>query len=233
MASARPSATRWRCPPDRSVTLRSSSPDRLSMRSSVDARPHVRLADAAQPQAIADIAEHAHVRPQGIGLEHHGDAAPLRRHVHDVLAEQADGAGRCLLESRRWCAAGWSCRSPTSREWRRTRPRQPRDRCHAEPVDCRSRPAGYRLRWRSRLGCPRPPVPPAARCHVSSIAPSKHACRRGERGPQPCRFVRKRPSARTRNRQVASHAARFRVSVATRASVARARGPRCRTRWYR
>ena len=29
MASARPSATRWRWPPDRFVTLRSSRPERL------------------------------------------------------------------------------------------------------------------------------------------------------------------------------------------------------------
>ena len=62
--------------------------------------PAHRLAlDAAQAQPVADVAEHGHVRPQGVGLEDHGDVALLRRERGDVLAEQADGPARGFLEA--------------------------------------------------------------------------------------------------------------------------------------
>ena len=100
IASARPSATRWRWPPDRFVTLRSSSPERLSIRRSAPTRAaHLGARHAAQPQAVADIAEHGHVRPQRVGLEHHRDAALLGREAGDVAAEEPDRAGRRLLEA--------------------------------------------------------------------------------------------------------------------------------------
>ena len=44
--------------------------------------------------------------------------------------------------SRRWCAAAWSCRSPTSRGSPRTRPARRQGRCHAAPASRRSRRGG-------------------------------------------------------------------------------------------
>jgi hypothetical protein len=71
--------------------------------------PRVALAEAAQPQIVqhlhnagvdpgrcdlpqlepvADVLLHRHVRPQGVVLEHHADAALIRRHiVHDAISE--------------------------------------------------------------------------------------------------------------------------------------------------
>ena len=73
MASARPSATRWRWPPESWVTLRSPSPSRWSSASSPSILAAISAARAAaQPQAIGHVLEDRHVRPQGVGLEHHG-----------------------------------------------------------------------------------------------------------------------------------------------------------------
>ena len=53
----------------------------------------------AQPEAVAHVAENGHVRPERVGLEHHGHAALLRRRVHHIPPEQADRARRRLLEA--------------------------------------------------------------------------------------------------------------------------------------
>jgi hypothetical protein len=58
------------------------------------------LGQAGHLQAKADIAAHAHVRIERVGLEHHGQAALGRRHVDDVLAVDQDLAARDVLEPR-------------------------------------------------------------------------------------------------------------------------------------
>ena len=46
--------------------------------------------DAAQAQAVADIASHGHVGKQGVGLEHHADAAALDRQRRHILVVEPD-----------------------------------------------------------------------------------------------------------------------------------------------
>ncbi len=58
------------------------------------------LRHAAQAQAVADVAQHGHVRPERVGLEHHRHAALFRRHVHHVATEQPDRALGRFLEAR-------------------------------------------------------------------------------------------------------------------------------------
>ena len=64
-----------------------------------DPPPHLGPRHAAQAQAVADVAEHRHVRPERVGLEHHRDVALLRGEVRDIAAGEPDGAGRGLLEA--------------------------------------------------------------------------------------------------------------------------------------
>ena len=45
-----------------------------------------------QLQTVADVLRHVHVRPQGIGLEHHRHAAALRRFAQDVASLYGDKA---------------------------------------------------------------------------------------------------------------------------------------------
>ena len=49
-------------------------------------------------QPEADIAAHAHMRVERVGLEHHGQAALRRRQVDDVEAVDADDAARDVFE---------------------------------------------------------------------------------------------------------------------------------------
>ena len=82
------------------MTLRSSSPAHVEhLQHGRDALADLRLRHAAQPQAIADVAEHGHMRPKRVGLEHHRDAALLRRQFDDVAAEKPQRAGHHLLEA--------------------------------------------------------------------------------------------------------------------------------------
>ena len=85
---ARPSATRWRWPPESACGLRSSSSARPSVpatsrHAALDLRARI---DVAPPQAEREIVVHAHVRIERVGLEHHGDVAILGRHVIDDAA---------------------------------------------------------------------------------------------------------------------------------------------------
>jgi hypothetical protein len=65
-----------------------------------------------QAQREADVLRHRHVRIKGIGLEHHGDAALVRRHVVDALAVEDQIAVVDALKAgdhaqqRRFSAAG-------------------------------------------------------------------------------------------------------------------------------
>ena len=79
-ASARPSATRWRWPPERSPTLRSAEPGKLEqVQHLLDAGGDPRPAPAAHLQPVADVLGHAHMRPERVGLEDQRRAAPLGR----------------------------------------------------------------------------------------------------------------------------------------------------------
>ena len=54
---------------------------------------------AAHLQAETDVLGHAHVREQGVALEHRVDRAAERRQVLHGFAVQADGAAAGLLEA--------------------------------------------------------------------------------------------------------------------------------------
>jgi hypothetical protein len=51
--------------------------------------PDLLARHAAQAQTVTDIAEHAHVRPQCVALEHHGDVAMFGWKIGHVAAEAA------------------------------------------------------------------------------------------------------------------------------------------------
>ncbi len=112
-----------------------------------DARAHIVTAHALDAQPERDVLEHAHVREQRVRLEHHVDVPLGRRHVRDVAAAQQDAPARWAPRSRRSCAASSSCRSPTARASRRTRPRGSRTRRRRRQRPCRS--ASSPIRGRS------------------------------------------------------------------------------------
>ena len=60
---------------------------------------HLPRADTLDLQAIGDILEDRHVREHGVGLEHHIDRAPVRRHRGHVLAIDQDLAFAGHLEA--------------------------------------------------------------------------------------------------------------------------------------
>ena len=55
---------------------------------------------AAHAQAEDDVFRNAEMRKQGIGLEHHGDAALGRRQMGDIGAADQDGSAVGLFEAR-------------------------------------------------------------------------------------------------------------------------------------
>ena len=61
---------------------------------------HLVLGDALAPQPERDVLEHAHVREQRVGLEHHVHVPLVRRDAEDALAVELDLAARGLLEPR-------------------------------------------------------------------------------------------------------------------------------------
>ena len=75
--SARPSATRWRSPPDRSVTRRSSSPSISSMRTT---RSRSRATTPGMPP-VEQVAAHEHVGKERHVLRHVADVTMVRRQV--------------------------------------------------------------------------------------------------------------------------------------------------------
>ena len=86
----------------------------------------------AETQAVADIVADGEVGKQRVGLEDDAEVALGHRQGGDVAAALLDAAGGLHVEARRSRAAAWSCRSPTARGRRRTRPRGCRDRhCRA------------------------------------------------------------------------------------------------------
>jgi hypothetical protein len=114
------------------------------------------LAHALHHQAVGDVLRHRHVREERVVLEDRVHVAVERGVPGDVAAAEVHRAGRGLLESRRSCAAPWSCRSRTGRAWRRTRRQRPRGR----PSPPRRRPPssrrGRRTPCAARRDAPRP-----------------------------------------------------------------------------
>ena len=107
---ARASATRCCWPPESCEAPRSRGAHLHHVERAVDLLGDRLLALAAHAQAIGDVLEHRHVRPDRVGLEHHREAALLGRNV-DVLrgrkdrrAADADFARDRLFQARRWRA---------------------------------------------------------------------------------------------------------------------------------
>ncbi len=64
-----------------------------------DPAGHLALGDALAVEAEGDVLEHAHVREQGVGLEHHVHVTLVRRNAGDVVAVQIDLTCGRLVEA--------------------------------------------------------------------------------------------------------------------------------------
>jgi hypothetical protein len=60
---------------------------------------HFLLVDLGQIEGEGQILAHAHMRIEGIGLEHHGQVALGRRHFGDVATVQLQGAAADLFQA--------------------------------------------------------------------------------------------------------------------------------------
>src|SRR5262249_38966742 len=58
----------------------------------VDARADLGAPDMAQLETVTDVLRDRHMRPQGVGLEHHRDVPPFRRPARYVLPADDDRA---------------------------------------------------------------------------------------------------------------------------------------------
>ena len=98
---ARPSATRWRWPPDSCAGLRSSSAVDAQRCGHLAARVRRSRAvgDAAHPQPERQVLAHGLVRIQRVALEHHRQIASLRRHAGHVAPVDQDAPARRRLET--------------------------------------------------------------------------------------------------------------------------------------
>ena len=76
-------------------------------------------------QAEGHVLGDGEMREQRVVLEDDADVAPVRRLARDVLAVEPDRAAIGRQQTRRRCAATWSCRSPRDPAARRTRRRRP------------------------------------------------------------------------------------------------------------
>ena len=127
-ASARPSATRWRWPPDRCrhVPLAEAVEPQHRENARRPLRRSLRAGRAASLQPVADVLAHRHMRPQCVGLEHQRHVAAVRRQAVMSRPPARIVPDRRLHETRQWRATMSSCRSPRNRAGRRTHPHRPR-----------------------------------------------------------------------------------------------------------
>ena len=86
ISSARPTATRWRSPPD-SLPGRRVEQRPMSSRSMMRSRFRRIVGEPAHAPAVVEIARDRQMRKQPAFLEHVADAAPVRRHVDAARAE--------------------------------------------------------------------------------------------------------------------------------------------------
>jgi hypothetical protein len=80
----------------------------------LDALFLLRLRHAAHLKRKRKVLSHRHVREQGVVLEHHADAALVRRHVVDRIAAQIDLAVGGRLKTGQHHQAGGLARSRTA-----------------------------------------------------------------------------------------------------------------------
>ena len=97
--SARPSATRCRCPPESARGLRSSSASIPSSSAVSSTRRRISAAaELADPEPEREVLPHAHLRVERVVLEDHRDVALARRDVVDDALADPDRARRQRLE---------------------------------------------------------------------------------------------------------------------------------------
>ena len=108
-------------------------------RDPVEPRAISRLRRAAHRQTEGDVVGDGQMREQGVGLEHHGDAARRAGQAADIAALDFDHAGRPARPVRRSGAAASTCRIRTDRAGRRDGPFRRRTR-RRRPRASRPRP---------------------------------------------------------------------------------------------
>ena len=130
---ARASATRCCWPPESLAALRRAEVAQLDqVERLAHARRHLGVRPLPHPQAVGDVVEHAHVRPDGVRLEDHRQAAVARRERSPARRTRRPGCRRSGSRptpgapARRWPAASSSCRSPRGRAGSGARPRRRR-----------------------------------------------------------------------------------------------------------
>ena len=162
--SARPSATRCCWPPERSGAGRSCRPSSPRLCSIVMTLSRISAGGRRlRAEREGDVLEHVHVRPDGVGLEHHAHPPLVGRQV-DTPARPRSPAGRRRAprrrrasRGRRSCAASSSCRSRSARAGSRSIRPRPRSRRRRRRAPCR-RPSRARP-----PGCPSRALPSSDR----------------------------------------------------------------------
>ena len=97
---ARPSATRWRWPPESCAGLRSEeSVEAYDFRNALEPATAFAARDPSCAQSENDVLARGEVRKQRIGLEHHGNAPFGWRQVRDIPAANGNGSGIDLFEA--------------------------------------------------------------------------------------------------------------------------------------
>ena len=190
--SARPSATRWRSPPDRSVTRRSSSA--VDLQHADDA---IEIGRHAGMAAVEQVAAHEHVRKQRDVLRHVPDVTVVRRQV-DARRRTRTGRARRRRSSRAAACAGRRSRRGSSSCRRPDGPKSAAARASSwtVAVEHERRPARARCRDRSRRASARRAGSPSTARRTRS-RPTPAAARAPAR-PGPFPRSRRSPTASVR-----------------------------------
>ena len=132
--SARPMATRWRCPPESWAGLRPRSSVSSSISATSATLPcHVGPRHPAPLERERQVLADGHVRIEGVALEHHRDVASRRRQARDVATRRSRSRPRWGARARPPSEAPSTSRTRTGRPAPSARRRPRRGRVRRPP----------------------------------------------------------------------------------------------------